>query len=137
MQRLLTCALCFLVIFLQACRKITEDSISKVRRGDYQILVRSQEINGSGIRNVDICFAKASDSVFPKDKKQCFFHGFDFTGLSVRWKSNNAVEVSFQCGRVDQFRNSAFVYPHGPVPEEFYVTLRDSCNTATNLPTKN
>jgi hypothetical protein len=94
--------------------------------------VRSQEINGSGIHNIDVCVAKASDSVFPKDKKQCFLHGFDFSGLSVNWKSKNTIEVSFQCGRVDQFRNSAFIYPQGPVPEEFYVTLRDSCNTATN-----
>jgi hypothetical protein len=131
MQRILTCGLCCLVIFLQACRKVTENSVSNVRNGDYQVLVRSQEINTSGIHNVDVCVAKASDSVFPKDKKQCFLHGFDFSELSVNWKSKNNIEVSFQCGRVDQFRNSAFVYPQGPVPEEFYVTLRDSCNTAT------
>jgi hypothetical protein len=45
------------------------NTISTVRNGDYQVLVRSQEINGSGIHNVDICVAKASESVFPKDKK--------------------------------------------------------------------
>ena len=90
MQRLLICTLCCLVIFVQACRKITEDSISEVQNGDYQILVRSQEINGSGIHNVDICVAKASDAVFPNDKKQCFFHGLDFSGLAVSWKSNEA-----------------------------------------------
>jgi hypothetical protein len=132
MQRILICILCGLAIFVQGCGKITENSISTVRNGDYQVLVRSQEINGSGIHNVDICIAKASDNDFPKDKKQCFFHGFDFSGLSVNWKSKNTVEVSFQCGRLDQFRNSAFVYPQGPVPEEFYVTLRDSCNKASN-----
>ncbi len=128
MRKILICMLCCQVIFMQGCRKITEESISNVRNGDYQVLLRSQEMNGSGIRNVDICVAKASDSVFPKDKNQCFFHGFDFSGLSVNWKSQNTIEVSFQCGRVDQFRNSAFVYRQGPVPEEFYVTLRDSCN---------
>jgi len=133
MPRILICTLFFLVIFLQGCTKVTQESVSKVGNGDYQVLVRSQEINGSGIHNVDICVARASDSVFPRDKKQCFFHGFDFAGLSVSWRSKNTVEVSFQCGRLDQFRNSAFVYSHGPVPEEFYITLHDSCNAAANL----
>jgi hypothetical protein len=117
--------------FFGSCKRITENTVSQVRNGDYEVLIRSQEFNDSRIRNVDICVTEGSGYQFPKDKRQCFLHGFDFNNLSVKWQSQRAIEVSFECGRVDQFRNSAFVYPKGPVPAEFYVTLRDSCD-ATN-----
>lgn len=77
-----------------------------------------------------MCVAQVGDHQFPKNKRQCFLHGFDFTGLSAKWQSQHVIEVSFDCGRIDQFRNSAFVYPKGPIPEEFYVTLHDTCNVA-------
>ncbi len=132
MQRLLTVILCFSVTILQGCRHVTESSISTIRSGNYQLLMRSQEFNHSGIRNVDVCVAEGADNVFPSDKRQCFLHGFDFSGLSARWTGQRNIELSFDCGRVDQFRNSAFIYGHGPAPEEFYVTLQDSCKPGTN-----
>ena len=134
MQRILICLLCSLLIFLQGCKRVTENAVSEVKNGNFSVLIRSQEFNNSGIQNVDMCVAQAADHQFPQNKRQCFLHGFDFTGLSVKWQSQHVIEVSFDCGRVDQFRNSAFVYPKGPVPEEFYVTLHDSCNAANDGP---
>jgi len=129
MQMIRLCVLCCLLLLLQACKRTTEESVSETRNGDYKVVVRSQEFNNSGIRNLDFCVAETASHQFPQKKSQCFLHGFDFTGLSVKWRSQRIVEISFACGRVDQFRNSAFVYPEGPVPEEFYVILQDSCNS--------
>jgi len=50
---------------------------------------------------VDVCVANSSDHEFPKNEKaQCFLHGFDFSGLSVKWVSGRDVEVAFDNGRV-------------------------------------
>jgi len=67
--------------------------------------------------------------VFPKNKKpQCFLHGYDFSGLSVKWLSPRDIEIAFDGGRVTSFTNFAIVYPKEPVPAEFHATLREgSC----------
>lgn len=132
MQSAVIWIFCCLALLLQGCGKATESLVSKVRYGSYQVLVRSQEIDNSSIHNVDICVAKQSESVFPTDQKQCFLHGFDFSKLLVKWRTGTVIEVSFQCGRVDQFRNSAFLYPNGPVPVQFYIVLNDTCNASRN-----
>ena len=102
------------------------ETISETKNGSFKVLVRSQEFHHSGIINVDVCVADSSDHEFPKNEKgQCFLHGFDFSGLSVKWVSGRDVEVAFDSGRVTTFTNSAFVYPNGAVPVEFHTTLRD------------
>jgi hypothetical protein len=112
---------------LASCRP-TEQTFSAVENGPFKIVVRSQEFHHSAIRNVDICVAETSGRKFPSGKSQCFLHGFDFSGLSVKWLGQREIEVSFQCGRVTHFANDAFVYPKGPVPEEFHVTMREDCS---------
>ena len=93
-----------------------------------KVLVRSQEFHHSGIINVDICVTDSSNLAFPKNEKpQCFLHGYDFSGLSVKWLSQRNIEIAFDCGRVTTFTNSAFVYPNGPVPVEFHAILLDGC----------
>lgn len=91
-------------------------------------IVRTQELNNSGSYNVDICVANISSNVFPKKKNQCFLNGYDFDGLTVKWRSPNVIEVYFRSGRVSHFTNSAFAYPHGPIPEEFHILLCDGCS---------
>jgi hypothetical protein len=92
------------------------------------------EISHSGTRNVDVCVANISSPGFPEKKVQCFLSGYDFDGLSVKWQGPRVIEVSFSSGRVSRFTNSAFVYPSGPVPEEFHTLLCDGCGSA--LPSK-
>ena len=108
-----------------------DESVSEVENGPFKVLVRSQEFHRSGTRNVDVCVTETLSRKFPVDKQQCFLRGFDFSGLSVKWLSQQDIEVSFQCGRVTTFTNSALVYPHGPVPVEFHATLRDECAART------
>jgi hypothetical protein len=109
-----------------------KETLTEVKNGDFKIVVRSQEFHHSAIQNVDICVASSLNSDLPTKPYQCFLHGFDFSGLSARWKSGREIEVSFQGGRVTQFENSALVYPHGPVPVEFHVMLCDRCRAEPN-----
>ncbi len=134
MQRILTLALCCSVILLQACKRITEQTLSETTNGAFKVVVRTQEISHSGTRNVDVCVANASSSGFPEKKVQCFLSGYDFDGLSVKWQGPQVIEVSFTSGRVSRFTNSAFVYPSGPVPEEFHTLLCDGCGSAPPKP---
>jgi len=104
------------------------ETLTEVKNGPFKALVRSQDFHHSGSINIDVCVTGSSNSAFPRNEKlQCFLHGYDFSGLSVRWLSPRNIEIAFDCGRVPNFRNSAVVYPHGPVPVEFYATLRDGC----------
>ncbi len=128
------CTVCCLITLLGSCRGTPDESVTEVENGPFKILVRSQEFHKSGIHNVDICVTETSNREFPKNKLQCFFHGFDFSELSAKWRGQREIEVSFRCGRVTYFTNDAFVYPKGPVPEDFHATLRDECgigSTAT------
>ena len=126
MQKLTICAVSCLMIALVACSP-TEETVSAVENGPFKIVVLSQEFHHSAIRNIDICVAQTSSHEFPKAKLQCFLHGFDFSGLTVKWRGPHEIEVSFQCGRVTYFTNDAIVYPKGPIPEEFHATLRENC----------
>ena len=129
MQRILILVVCCSTILLQSCKRVAEQSFSEVKNGPFKVVIRTQEISHSGDRNVDICLANVSSSGFPDKKVQCFLSGYDFDGLSVKWESRQVVKVSFRSGRVSQFTNSAFVYPGGPVPEEFHTLLCDGCDT--------
>lgn len=122
---------CCLTITLGACRGTPEQSMTEVENGPFKILVRSQEFHHSAIRNIDICVAETSSRKFPKDEVQCFLHGYDFSALSVKWREQRGIQVAFRSGRVSYFRNYAFVYPKGPVPEEFHITLCEGCDMSS------
>lgn len=104
------------------------EAVTEIRNGAFKVLVRSQEFHHSALINVDVCVSDNSSLAFPKNEKlQCFLHGYDFSGLSVKWLSQQNVEIAFDCGRVTTFTNTALVYPNGPVPVEFHAILRDGC----------
>jgi hypothetical protein len=105
------------------------ENITEIKQGDFKILVRSQEFHNSAIQNIDICVADSLSTAFPKKGSQCFLHGFDFSGLSARWKTDREIEVSFTSARVTHFTNSAIVHPRDSLPVEFHVTLCDGCTT--------
>jgi hypothetical protein len=132
MKKLMIIAVCWLMTILVSCHP-TEQTFSSVENGPFKVVVRSQEFHHSAIRNVDVCVTETSSSKFPSSKSQCFLHGFDFTGLSVRWRGQREIEVSFQCGRVTHFANDAVVYPKGPAPEEFHTTLRENCGYTQSM----
>lgn len=121
---------CLTITVLSSCKGKPEQSVAEDDNGPFKVLVRSQEFHHSGIRNTDVCMANISDADFPTKQVQCFLHGYDFSQLSVKWRSERDVEISFACGRVSEFTNFAFVYPKGPIPVEFHATLRDECDTA-------
>ena len=128
MKMLAICAVFFMALVLGSCWGKSEESVTEVKNGDYKIIIRSQEFHHSAIRNIDICVAQTSSREFPKDKLQCFLHGYDFSGLRVKWYSPRNIEVSFDCGTVTVFRNWAIVSPGQSVPLTFYATLREDCD---------
>jgi hypothetical protein len=130
--RLTTPILCFLSLVVLSCGKPTEENLTEVKNGAFKVDVRSQEFHHSGIHNVDICVADAGSSQFPTDKGQCFLHGFDFSGLAVKWVSDRNVEISFACGRVSKFSNFAVMSKGQSLPVEFHASLNDECNTTPN-----
>ena len=127
-QNLAKCVVLACMVSLASCHgHPTEEIVTKMQNGQFKVVIRSQEFHHSAVHNVDICVDLASSKLFPENKLQCFLHGFDFSGLSAKWVSDRDIEVSFTCGRVTHFTNSAVVYPNGPVPVEFHATLRDGC----------
>ena len=116
-----------LLAFMLFARGKPNETVTEARNGPFKVLVRSQEFHHSGSINVDVCVTDSSSLAFPKSKLQCFLHGYDLSGLSVKWLSQQNIEIAFNCGRVTTFTNSAFVYPNGPVPVEFHAILRDGC----------
>lgn len=118
----------FLVLMTSSCARPTEQSVTAVKSGDFKVDVRSQEFDNSGVRNVDICVTDAASRDFPEDKDQCFLHGFDFSGLSIKWLSERKIAISFKCGRVSTFSNFALVSEGHDVPVQFHATLDDQCH---------
>ena len=117
-----------LLAFMLFARGTPNEKITEIKNGPFEVLVRSQEFHQSGTINVDVCVTESSKPAFPKnEKQQCFLHGYDFSGLAVKWVSQQNIEIVFDYGRVTTFTNSAVVYPNGPVPVEFHATLREGC----------
>jgi hypothetical protein len=116
-----------LLLPLIACKGKPEETFTATTSGDYKVIIRTQEFHHSGTVNVDVCFADANDASFPTKETQCFLHGYDFSDLTASWKSQTELVMNFRCGRVDSFRNNAFVYGDSPVPQEFYIYLNDAC----------
>jgi hypothetical protein len=123
---------CLLSFVAFSCGKPTEENVVEVKDGKFKVDVRSQEFHHSGIRNVDICVDDVASSQFPADKEQCFLHGFDFSGLAVKWLSERNVEISFSCGRISRFSNFAVLSKGHSLPVEFHATLTDECNATPN-----
>jgi hypothetical protein len=123
-------ALCALTILLQGCGR-TDESINETRNGAFKIQVRSQEVHNSGLRNIDACVADASSQGFSTGKARCFLHGYDFSGLSIKWQSPKEIDVAYDCGTVSLFRNYAIV-PNGLHPASFHVTLHENCPQPTS-----
>lgn len=116
-----------LLTFMLFARGKPNETVAEVKNGPSIVLIRSQEFNHSGTINVDVCVADSSNPAFPKSsKQQCFLHGYDFSGLSVKWLSPRDIEIAFDCGRVTSFTNSAIVHPIGYLPVEFHATLREA-----------
>jgi hypothetical protein len=117
-----------LLAFMLFARGRPNETVTEAENGPFKVLIRSQEFHHSGTINVDVCVTESSSRKFPNNERlQCFLNGYDFSGLSVKWLSQRDIEIAFDCGRVTSFRNSAFVYPNGPIPVEFHATLRDEC----------
>jgi hypothetical protein len=116
---------CLVLAFL-IFRGKPEERLIELGNGPFKILVRSQEFRHSGTRNIDICIAETSSRSFPKSRMQCFFHGFDFSGLSVAWRSQHDIEVSFRSGYLTRFENTALVLATGSsVPEGFHTVVHE------------
>src|SRR5450432_66428 len=104
-----------LLAFMLFAAGEANETVTEARNGPFKALVRSQEFHHSGSIIVDVCVTDSSSLVFPKrESPQCFLHGYDFSGLSVKWLSQQNIEIAFDCGRVTTFTNSALLYPNGP-----------------------
>jgi hypothetical protein len=119
-----------LLAFMLFAKGKPNETVTEARNGLFTVLVRSQEFHHSSIRNVDICVADVASTTFPTDDGQCFLHGFDFSGLTVKWLSEDNVEISFACGRVSNFSNFALIANGHALPVEFHAVLLDGCNQA-------
>jgi hypothetical protein len=115
----------------------TKESVTEARNGPFKIAVRYREYLNSGSHNADICVANVTSEKFPTDEVQCFLHGYDFSGLAVKWQSERDIEISFECGRVTTFKNFAVISKGQTLPVEFHAALHEACGTKTNGATTN
>jgi hypothetical protein len=115
-------------LLLVSCRGNPEENVTEVANGPFKLMVRSREYHHSGILNVDVCVAEASTRKFPsEDWTQYFFHGYDFTGLSVEWAAKRSldIDIRFSSGTVSYFRNYAIQRPTGPTPVDFHASIHE------------
>ena len=124
MYRLTLCGVLAATLLVPSCSS-PEEHTTEVISGAFKLMLRSQEYHHSGIRNVDIRVAEASAQKFPSGELQCFFHGFDFSGLSVGWRTGREIDVCFLTGRVRYFTNYSSVIPTGYTPVEFHVSIHE------------
>jgi len=127
MYRLTLCGALAAALLAASCSNSEEHTteVPEVTRGAFKLMLRSQEYQHSGIRNVDVCVAEADAQKFPSGKTQCFFHGFDFSGLSVGWRTGREIDVCFSSGRVTYFTNYPSVTPTGSTPVEFHASIHE------------
>jgi hypothetical protein len=125
MSRLISLCCGLAAAFLLASCSNPEESVTEVANGPFKLMVRSQEYHHSGIRNVDVCLAEVSAQKFPSNKSQCFLHGFDFSGLSVGWRTQREIDVRFSTGRVTYFMNYPILTPSGANPIEFHASIHE------------
>jgi hypothetical protein len=112
-------------VFLWVIQGKPAESVTAFENGHFKVLVRSQEFHHSGTVNTDICVAEVASREFPRDEIQCFMHGYDFYRLSVKWQSQQEIDVTFDGGRVSGFNNYAIVSPKDSLPIEFHIVMHD------------
>jgi hypothetical protein len=116
------------VLALTACAK-PEDRIVEVPNGKFKIDIRYREYMKSGTVNVDICVADRGSAEFPTDREQCFLHGFDFKKISAEWVSDSNVMITFECGYLTVYQNSASIREGREISDDFNAKLIDTCHT--------
>jgi len=121
--------LCLYLPVLASCSGPTKSTLTEIRNGDSKIVIKSEEFGDSGIINVDVCVVDAAARKLPSDRGQCIFHGFDFNKISAKWLSDEAVEISFDCGRLSQFSNTVQIPVGDGTYRQFYAKLNDTCKT--------
>ena len=136
MRKLMNFSLCLLSFIVVSCGKPTQEHVEEVKNAVFKAEIRSYEFHHSSLFNVDICVAELKAKTFPTGRGQCFLHGFDFSGLSVKWRSERDLEISFDCGRVTTFSNFAILSEGREVPVEFHATLREACGETKSAPSR-
>jgi hypothetical protein len=122
---ILTAGFSLLTLATSSCAVNTNESFKYVRNGDYNVVIRDMELAHSGTHNLDICVSLISDKGFPTDESQCFFHGYDVSGLKIDWKPGNEIHIRINDGTVSLFRNYALVSSDPMNPVHFHVSLQD------------
>lgn len=115
-------------MILSACAAKPQEKMTEYRGEGLKIGIRTQEFHNSGIKNIDICAMPLLATSFPKDEGQCFLKGYDFSDLSVEWKSPQQIDISFRCGRVSSFKNFAIVPERDHQSIQVHATLIDNCD---------
>ncbi|MBS0455919.1 MAG: hypothetical protein JSS44_01130 [Proteobacteria bacterium] len=118
-------ALSILALIFSACSIIKTEKFSYVENGAFKVNIRDQEFANSGIHNIDLCVAKAKSRGFQQSEAQCFFHGYDISGLKVKWSSPRRIEIFIIDGNISLFRNYAIISNDVPAPIDFHVSLHD------------
>ena len=126
-------SLCLLSFIAASCGKPTQESVKEVKNAVFKTEIRSYEFHHSSLFNVDVCIAELNAETFPTDRGQCFLHGFDFSGLSVKWRSERDLEIFFECGRVTTFSNFAILSKGRSVPVEIRATLHETCGETGSM----
>lgn len=119
-----------LTMMLFACAAKPQETMTEHKGESLKIGIRTQEFHNSGIKNIDICAMPLSAKFFPKDEGRCFLKGYDFSDLSVEWKSPQQIDISFRCGRVSSFKNFAIVPYRNDQSIQVHATLTDNCDHA-------
>ena len=125
MPKAVALALVVLMVALEGCRTTTQDKVTEIDQHGFKILVRSREFNNSGAINIDICVTESSAREFPKNSLGCIMHGYDISGLTVKWDSDREISIALDCGRITAFNNFAVVAPPNALPLQFHATLQD------------
>jgi hypothetical protein len=133
MSKSLILLLCCIAFLLDSCSRVTYEHVQEINNGPFKAVIRTRELNDSGSYVVDVCVAKVSDKKLMETRYQCFMNGYDFDGLGVEWLSPTIINVYFKSGRIAYFRNSASVYIHGQISEEFHTVLCDGCTAGRSI----
>jgi len=113
---------------LTACSK-PDERIVEVPNGKFKIDIQYREYMKSGTINVDVCVADGGSKGSPTNRGQCFLHGFDFNKISAEWVSDHNVIISFECGNLTFYRNTALITEGREIPDDFNAKLIDTCHT--------
>jgi hypothetical protein len=123
----LVCVLCLIALGLCSCAKRV-DKISDIPNGKYKLQIRDSEYGGDGTHYIDICVAEARSTEFSTSGDRCFLRGFDFGSISAKWVSDRNVIITFRCGYLTAYTNTASLEGRDN-PDQFNAKLVDTCST--------